>query len=140
MEINISDYLSHEEIKDICKEYVADTIRKGGERLVNNLAYECAWKILDETLTPEHFTLIKEKAEEILKDIKSYSVFRKADAWGKGESIAYIELKKAIDNNQNLIHENVAAVVAKYDYESELRNNADMFSEFLIEALKKGLK
>lgn len=137
-EINITDYLSEDDIKELCIQHVHQLIRKGGERLISNLAYEVAYKILDSAIDEESMTTIRNKAKEILQKDSSYNIFRPKDAWGSEDSPAYKTLKSAMEENSQLIKDKVKETILKYDYESQIRKNPEFFAEALVDALKLG--
>lgn len=141
MEINIEDYLSKDEIKEICKDYVKDLLYSRNEnhkeRVLMNMAYQAAFSIIDDCLDEEDKQLIKEKVFKIINDPTSYSIFRKKDVWGMEDSEAYIEVKKAVEEYKPLINKLVKKAIMEKDYISELDSN--YIGECLIKALKKGL-
>jgi len=138
MEINITDYLSENEIKNICIDHVKQMLSKGGERLITNMAYNAAWNILDQSLDEESITTIRNKTKEVVSDVQSYHIFRPKDVWNSEESPAYKTLKSAMVENDQLIRDMVKDSILKYDYESQIRNNPDMLAETLIDALRIG--
>src|SRR5512136_45767 len=108
VEIDIDDYLSDEEKKELCKEYVRDTLRGDGlnhtERVLSNMAYSAAFAILDSVLTPEMMETIRAKATEQITKVTDFHIFRKADAWGAENSEAYLEVKNAVAEHKHLIN------------------------------------
>jgi len=139
MEINVTDYLSDNEIKDICTEEVRGIVIRGGERLVSNLAYETAFAIVDDAMTQRVKTKIRKKALEIIDDLSEFSVFRKKDAWGSMDSVAYGELQKAMQDNKKRIYDKVVAVIENYDFEEELKSS-DYIVDVLAEVIRRGLR
>lgn len=143
IEIDIDDYLTEEDKKELCKEYVRETLRGDSnhkERVLSNMAYGASYKILDDSLTSEDMSTIKAQAKKALLDKNSYlSVFRKKDAWGGEDSEAYLEVKKAVKEHKHLISDLVKKTITDRDYHKDLDNNADYIGDVLIDALKKGL-
>lgn len=142
MEINIKDYLSEEEIKEICIDYVRGLLNKNRleeERILYNIAYNAAYKIIDDCINEDDLSIIKNKVVSILSKINNYEVFRKKDAWGAEDSIAYIELQKAINENKYLIYENVKKAITEKDYEKEFGAWEDYLGEIVLNALTIGL-
>ena len=142
VEIDIDDYLSYEEKKELCVEYVRNTLRgKSGheERVLSNMAYSCAFAILDSVLTPEMMDTIRNKVEEVISDPSKFEIFRRKDAWGAEDSPAYIEVVKAINEHKHLINPIVKKMILERDYLKDLPNEAEYIGEILIDALGRGL-
>ena len=140
MEINIQDYLTHDEIKDIAVKQVKESLREGGERLVNNLAYEVAFNIIDESLTDEMMHMVKKKVPEIIEGLSEFNIFRKPTAWDRESSDAWDTLQTAMKENRDAIKVKVRETIENYDYETALARNSDYFTEMIVEVLREGLK
>jgi hypothetical protein len=142
VEIDIDDYLSEDEKKELCKEYVRVTLR-GNEnhkaRVLSNMAYSAAFAILDSTLTPEMLETVRNKTVEQIGNITDFHIFRKKDVWGQEDSIAYLEVKKAVEENKHLIAPLVKKAMVEYDYLGELQNSSNYIAEVIIDAIAKGL-
>jgi hypothetical protein len=139
MELNIADYLPDSELKDIIIEEIRSQISKDAERILNNAAYHVVFKAVDEALDHQTQEIIQNKVVEIINKLSEFSVFRKADAWSKEDSVAYKELQLAMLANTDLIHQKVKAVIENKNYEEDLRTNSDYFADIILEAIKKGL-
>jgi hypothetical protein len=143
IELNIDDYLSYDEKKQLCIDYVNETLRGDihhKERVLSNMAYEAAFAILDSVLTPEMMTSIREKATEQITKVSDFAIFRKKDAWGAEDSPAYLEVKKAVEENKHLIAPLVKKAIQEKDYSAELPKTADDVGYVLVDALVKGLQ
>ena len=94
--INIEDYLSKEEIKEIAKEQISYAIKEKFrkesdiERIITNLSYEFLFKAVSEAIGKDSLEMIKDKVAELLMDDShiSYFLWRKKDAWENEESPA----------------------------------------------------
>jgi len=142
VEINIDDYLSDEDKRQLCIDYVKETLRgdhNHEERVLSNMAYSAAFAILDSVLTPEMMVAIKQKATEQISKVSDFGIFRKKDAWGSEDSEAYVEVKKAIAEHKHLIKELVKKAILEHDYSKELPDSSDYIGECIIDALRKGL-
>jgi hypothetical protein len=140
MEIDIKDYLSQDEIKVICADHVRAMLVKGGERIVSNLAYECAYAIIDSTLPADAKEIIREKVAKIVSDPKSYDVFRPSDIWMSSPSLGHDFLMEAIRENAPMIREKVRTSIESHDYTRMLRDDEPgLLVEGIIAALRKGL-
>lgn len=145
IEINIDDYVSAEEKKELCIEYIRETLRGGDnpnhkERVLSNMAYNAAFKLLDEALTKEDHVLIHSKVVEIIKDDSAYGLFRKKDAWGQEDSVAYVEVKKAIEEHKHLINGLVKQAILDRDYSKDIGESSEWVGEIITDALIKGLQ
>lgn len=142
VEIDIDDYLSNEEKKQICIDYVKETLRgdrSHEERVLSNMAYNAAFAILDSVLTQEMMESIRAKATEQITKVSDFGIFRKKDAWGQEDSLAYLEVQKAVTEHKHLINPLVKQAILEHDYEKDLPDCGDNLSYCIIDALKKGL-
>lgn len=143
IEINIDDYLSEEEKKDLCIEYVKEVLRGDKhhkERVLSNMAYNASYKILDESLTEENIKTIKTKVKKIILNDHAYGIFRKKDAWGQEDSEAYKEVKRSIEKHKHLIDDKVKQAIVNRDFDKDVDDNYLFLGEAIINALKIGLK
>lgn len=124
IEINISDYLSEEEIKEECKQAIRDLIYNTYknetciDRLISNLSYEFLFKQISKCIDKDAETLIKNEVIELLKNGTSikYELFRKPNAWDREASVGYKILQQAIKDSENLIREKVTEAINDYDF------------------------
>ena len=124
IEINISDYLSKEEIKEECKcairHLIYNTYNNESriDTLISNLSYEFLFKQISECINKDAETLIRNKVIELLEDDSNikYELFRKANAWDRETSVGYKILEQAIKDSENLIIEKVTTAINNYDF------------------------
>ncbi|MDH4127661.1 MAG: hypothetical protein OEV44_02825 [Spirochaetota bacterium] len=143
IEINIDDFLSYDEKKQLCIDYVKETLRGDRtqkERVLGNMAYSAAFSIFDSALTPEMLEQVRGKVKEVISNASEFGIFRKKDAWGQEDSAAYLEVKKAVEENKHLIAPLVKKAILERDYLKDLPKTSDYFGEVIVEALIKGLK
>lgn len=141
--INIEDYLSQEEIKEIAKEQfsqaVKERFRKSSdvERVMTNLSYEYLFKAVSETIGRDSLELIKDKVVSLLQDDShiSYLMWRRKDAWENNESPAITVMNKAIKDNEDLIKSRVYSFISNYDF-NEVK---DEIYAILCESLQQQL-
>lgn len=102
MNINIEDYLSDDEIKQIVKEEfrnkVQENLRRNGVTTwIANLGYQNVLEIIN-TEIPEYESLVKEKTKEAIEGLTSYSVFRKKGLIDDEDSLGqkYLEFVEEI--------------------------------------------
>ena len=126
--INIEDYLSEEEIKEICKDSVRCAIlRQYGntkeadiDRLVTNLSYEYVFRAVTDAFGEDAKQKIQDTVAKLLKkdDTIRYLMFRRADAWDRSEAPGLTILNNAIKDNEELIRNRVKEEIEKYDLAS----------------------
>lgn len=122
--INIEDYLSKEEIKEIAKEEISYAIqekfRKESdiERIITNLSYEFLFKAVSKAIGKDALEMIKDKVVELLMDDSriKYLLWRKKDVWENEESPAVTIMNQAIENNRELIENRVFEMISNYDF------------------------
>jgi len=131
--IDIKDYLSEDEIKQILIEQVKININslfkneENTQRLLSNLSYEIVFNEIDK-LVPNSRQVILDKTEKIIRDIKSYSVFRDG-SYGSKPSLAYVMMEDAVKSNKDLINEKVKDTIINKDYSSEIWNTFEELAE-----------
>ena len=129
MNINIEDYLTEEEIKEIVKEEFRDKIkeslrRNGVTTWIANMGYKNVLEIIN-TEIPEYETLVKEKTKEVIEGLSSYSVFRKADLVDREDSLGQKYLEKSVEENKEIINNKVIKIfneLGKQDISYEISN------------------
>lgn len=114
MNINIEDYLSDYEIKEIVKEELREKIksnieRNGVIRFISNIGYHNVFEIINKEI-PEYENLVKEKTKEVIEGLTSFSVFRKADLLEREDSLGQKYLEKAIEDNKDIINNKVIEI------------------------------
>jgi len=144
--INITDYLSQEEIKSIVADQLRESIKamfkseSDAQRLLSNLSYQIVFDEIDKVI-PNSRELVIEKTTSILKDIKSYQVFRDASYGGK-TSLAYDILTNTVRNNVALIDQKVKEKITNHDYSDEIwsryENLAESFISNIYEIVRLG--
>ena len=137
--IKIEDYLTKEEISDICKEEVASKIREQLKYLqpsdvLSNVSYKIVFKKVEEILQKseeEMNKIIEDKVIDILNKFSSYEVFRyKENGYGyRKDSLATIYLKQSVENNKDLIDSRVKALLEDFNVELFRQDLDDMIYE-----------
>lgn len=129
MNINIEDYLSDEEIKEIVKEEfrykVKESIQRNGVTTwIANIGYQNVFEIINKEI-PEYESLVKEKTKEVIEGLSSYSVFRKKDLVDREDSLGQRYLEKAVEDNKEIINNKVIEIfnqLGKQDISYEILN------------------
>lgn len=113
--INIDDYLSDEEKKQIAKEAFRDACMRRSkddfERILSNAGYDLVQKSVDEAMDGNMAEVIKTKSLEIINGLTAFSVFKEKDIWDKEESSAWKILQGAVRDNKTLLEEKVAEII-----------------------------
>ena len=136
MEINIFDYITREQIIEECVSVLRKAIAKDAERILTNMAYQVMFEAVDKSLDGQAKEFIKQKTLHVIKDIASYTVFRKANAWEHPESLANSYMEEAIRENKQVIFDKVKEIVNNFNYEDDFMR--DLIVEGVIETLKGG--
>lgn len=142
MNINIMDYLSNEEIKEICKDELRCNIRKifsnekETTRIITNLSYYELWKEIEKEV-PNCKELIKEKTKEKLNEISSYDVLRKKGEFNSENSVAQDILENCVIENKNIIEDKVKEILNSLS-KTDIKYDIKGIIEEYIENLFKG--
>lgn len=103
MRINIKEYLTEEEMKEIAEQEFRKCInhqaKESLERIINNSAYQVVWGAVDESLDGEAIGILKEKVIEIIGDMSAFNVFATPNAWDRKENMAHSILVQAVKDN-----------------------------------------
>ncbi len=117
MIINIENYLSDEEIKEIIKEELREKIKdmfkneRETSRIITNLGYYNTFKII-ESEVPNFKEMIKNKTKKICQEIDRYCVFReKEDYIRQEDSLAQKYLNASVEENKELINRKVIEII-----------------------------
>lgn len=123
MEIKVEDYLSAEEIKDICKDALYEKIREGMRGLnvndiIANISSSEVEAMVDAYVGEDDFckTEIPKKVRAIIEGLSTYTVFRKADVWEKKNSVAYDILEEECRAARPLIKKRVEQIIDEYNF------------------------
>ena len=137
MNINLTDYISEDEMKRIATEEFRNQIRKQSrqslERVINNAAYAVVWEAVDECMDGEAISFLKSKVLDIINDMTSFNVFATPNAWDRKENMAHNLLVKAVRDNHSLLEQKV---VVQMDTLSKTQI-AKIASEIMKEKLSK---
>jgi hypothetical protein len=144
--INISDYLSREEIKSIVEDQVRSSVKnlleneKNAERILMNLSYKFVFDEIDKVI-PDSRGLIVNKTKEVINKIESYDVFRDPSYGGK-KSLAYEFMEQAVKDNVGLLNDKVKETITSKDYSEEIwrkfEDLSDSFCSNIYEIVRLG--
>ena len=127
MEINIDDFISEDERREIAIETFRDKIKEafGGDeysdsgkerdRVVKNAVSKWITDYVETTLTEEDKKLIREKTVEAIRDAHyEYRIFEKPDVWDRTEYTAYRVVTQAVKENEDFIKEKVTEAIIEH--------------------------
>ncbi len=123
MEIKVEDYLSAEEIKEICEDALYEKIEDGMRGLnvndiIANISSSEVEAMVDAYVGEDDFckTEIPKKVRAVIEGLSTYTVFRKADVWEKKNSVAYDILEEECRAARPLIKKRVEQIIDEYNF------------------------
>tara|TARA_B100001059_G_C17566080_1_gene442612 strand:+ start:69 stop:560 length:492 start_codon:yes stop_codon:yes gene_type:complete len=142
VKINIDDYLSEEEKKEIAIDVfrnqvktqlfksIDGTVQSDSEvqRVIGNISYEIVFNEVQKYI-PDAKKMIEDKVSKILKEKDlSYYVFRRKDAWDKEESLAITYLNQEVKSNEEIFKARIKKEMEEYDLGDDL--NKELSDKF----------
>ncbi len=116
IEINLNEFVSSDDIREICLDEVRMAIRKqfktdaDTKRIIGNIGYEII-KNEVEKIVPNFTDMIVEQTAQICKEgIGTYTIFSKANGWGDADSLGLTILNEEVKNNRDIIKQKVIDV------------------------------
>ena len=149
MDIKIEDYLSKEEIKEICKDVLYQKIREDMRELnvndiIANISYAEVAAMVDTYVGEDNFCKkeIPQKVHRVIDELSTYTVFRKADAWERKNSIAYDIMEEECRASRPLIKARVERIINEYNFPQLERDEimytiADVLTDRLLPEKKE---
>ena len=123
MEIKVEDYLSTEEIKDICENALYQKIREDMRGLnvndiIANISNSEVEAMVNAYVGEDDFckTEIPKKVRNVIENISAFTVFRKADVWERKSSVAYDILEEECRAARPLIKKRVEQIIDGYNF------------------------
>ena len=144
MDIDIKDYLTPEEIKDVCKNALYQKIRENMHGLnindiIANISNADVEAMVDAYVGEDDFckTEIPKKVRNVIENISTFTVFRKADVWERKSSIANDILEEECRASRPLIKKRVEQIINEYNFPQLERNEimytiADVLTDRLL--------
>ena len=144
MDIKIEDYLSKEEIKEICKNALYQKIREdmcnlNVNDIIANISNAEVEAMVDTYVGEDDFCKkeIPKKVHRVIDELSTYTVFRKADAWERKNSIAYDIMEEECRASRPLIKARVEQIINEYSFPQLERNEimytiADVLTDRLL--------
>ena len=123
MDIKIEDYIDEQEIKEICKDALYQKIREDMRKLnvndiIANISYAEVEAMVDTYVGEDNFCKkeIPQKVHRVIDELSTYTVFRKADAWERGNSIAYDIMQEECRASRPRIKARIEQIIDEYDF------------------------
>ena len=149
MDIKIEDYLSKEEIKEICKDAMYQKIREDMHNLnvndiIANISNAEVEAMVDTYVGEDDFCKreIPKKVHRVIDELSTYTVFREADAWERKNSIAYDIMQEECRASRPLIKARVEQIINEYNFPQLERDEimytiADVLTDRLLHKKKE---
>lgn len=123
MDIKIEDYLDEQEIKEICKDALYQKIREDMRELnvndiIANISYAEVAAMVDTYVGEDDFCKkeIPQKVHRVIDELSTYTVFRKADAWERKNSIAYDIMQEECRASRPRIKARIEQIIDEYNF------------------------
>ena len=123
MDIKIEDYLDEQEIKEICKDVLYQKIREDMRELnvndiIANISYAEVAAMVDTYVGEDNFCKkeIPQKVHRVIDELSTYTVFRKADAWERKNSIAYDIMQEECRASRPRIKARIEQIIDEYNF------------------------
>ena len=134
MDIKIEDYLDEQEIKEICKDALYQKIREDMRKLnvndiIANISYAEVAAMVDTYVGEDNFCKkeIPQKVHRVIDELSTYTVFRKADAWERGNSIAYDIMQEECRASRPRIKARIEQIIDEYNF-PQLKRSEIMYT------------
>jgi|WetSurMetagenome_2_1015567.scaffolds.fasta_scaffold00711_62 hypothetical protein len=140
--INVSDYMSDEEIKDMIRDEIKSNIMHRTdndiERVLSNMSYYMAEQFIDSLLTEEQKDKIRSKTKEVINGLSSLTVFHSASSYEK-QSTGYSIMEKACKDFESEIRNKVKDIIDKKVSKAieDKINFDDIFMDGIIDKLSE---
>ncbi len=107
-DIDIKDYLTDDDIKDILQQEIKDYLySKEGRtqqdkaesniaRVISNCAYDIVYRMVDDCMDERLEDILKKKICTIIEDLGEFNLFRKPDVWDAQPNNAWKFLDKCL--------------------------------------------
>ena len=123
MDIKIEDYLDEQEIKEICNAALYEKIREDMRELnvndiIANISYAEVAAMVDTYVGEDNFCKkeIPQKVRRVIDELSTYTVFRKADAWERKNSIAYDIMQEECRASRPRIKARIEQIIDEYNF------------------------
>ncbi|MBD8556333.1 hypothetical protein IFT84_17635 [Rhizobium sp. CFBP 8762] len=115
MEINVTDYLSEADLREIAIEEWRKVCREAcnghSERIIGNIAHTVVTDMVAEALGDDANEKIKAKAISLIDTLSEFTVFKGPDVWDRRPTPAFTTLMNAVVANRQLIEAKVRSCI-----------------------------
>lgn len=145
MEINIKDYMTNDEIRNIVITETQLAVQRyfteyNIEIILSNLSYEIVTNMVNEQLKKENVNYddyITKKVLEVIDSLTAFTVFRKKDGYSCNEdSVGRQLLDKACIDNKDTINNKVVEIINNIDLDDIRNEVVEIIAEKAIEMLR----
>ena len=138
-EINISDYLSEQDMKEIAIEQFKTSLKmrdeKTIERIFSNSIYREVENQIDRALPSNMKDYLEEKIPKIINDMSFYNVFSPPSVWDNEKRVGYRELESVINKSKQDILNRVKELINKLS-ESDIESHiAPLVAEAIVDRM-----
>ena len=131
IEIEIGDYLSEDEMKEIAKDELKEMFRTqfntrdNIELILSNTAYGIEKEEINKII-PNYKSILDENVKKVLQNPNNYTfcIFNDGDTYSK-EGLGHKYLIEAIENNKQVIQDNVIKNIKERDYSDDVTNSIE---------------
>lgn len=136
--VNIEDYMTKEEIKEIIHQEIRYGVKKSLEHEygISNTSYYLVASCVDQLLDKEDKKNILENTKKIISEMTSFSVFKEKDNWRQKDSLAQTYVNEAVESNKDLIKKKVDEIIIE---RIENISKSYMFNEGIKEEIENGV-
>lgn len=146
VKINIEDYLSEEDIKEECRDYLRYSIEhylsneSDFERIMSNISYRIVHKAVDECFNQDLSNILTGKVIDVINGLSGYNIFRRKDnIVDRDDTVGQKILDAAVKNNKDLIDLKVKETIKNFDYDYIASNIQDYIYDAIIESIRGNL-
>lgn len=116
--INLSDYVTEEEMKEVVIEEYRRWFKSMTEtdklRILSNFSYEFMFKEINDSVDGKLREIVHQKATDTINKADfNYFMFRPANAWDREESVAVTVINEVVKSKRNVIEEKIDAALEK---------------------------
>ena len=139
MEINITDYLTHDEIKEICADQVRNDVRNHFKENYagSNMAYYISQILVQDIFSQDESLIkyLKSRVPEIAKELSVHQIFNDGSYSKRTEAFTMVQdiVKDNKEKIEDTVKEKIQSAVNGFDWHEEI---ADVASTVVYEMIK----
>lgn len=139
MEINITDYLTHDEIKEICADQVRNDVRNYFKENYtgSNMAYYITQMLVSDIFEQDESLIkyLKSRVPEIAKELSVHQIFNDGSYSKRTEAFTMVQdiVKDNKEKIEDTVKEKIQSAVNGFDWHDEI---ADVASTVVYEMIK----